>query len=97
MVAAVSKVDVASLLDGRELTIEEAALLKKVSYRTIQNWIGQGLKAKRYGHCIRIDPDDLSTFGVPVVKAAAVLSRKTTNKEASRIEASFAEAERLLR
>jgi len=97
MVALHAAVDVASLLDGRELTIEEAALLKKVTYRTIQNWINQGLRAKRYGHCIRIDPAALAEFGVDVVKPSPSATPKNTSKEEGRIDASYAEALRLLR
>jgi excisionase family DNA binding protein len=98
MVAAISTTfDVASLMDGRELTIEEAAYLRKVTTRTIQNWIGQGLQAVRYGHSIRIKPDALAAFGVPVVKAPTIHVRKNTKREVNRIEASYAEAERLLR
>ena len=46
------------------LTVKQVAEQLQVSERAVRRWIAVGtLRVRRYGRCVRIDPDDLDAFG----------------------------------
>lgn len=96
MVAAVSP-----LLDINQgeppYRIEEFCKRFRVSRRTVENWIEEGLAAVRMGRSIFIPREAVNEFAQPVVRANCQADRKVGNRESSRIDAAIAEADRLLR
>jgi excisionase family DNA binding protein len=71
---------------GQLYTTDEVATLLRVSQRTVQGWIRDGmLTAVRYGRLLRVRPADLATFG-------EVLPRRTPSARAEDVSPSLAPA-----
>ncbi len=46
------------------LTVAQVAERLQVSERSVRRWIAADvLPVRRFGRCVRVDPDDLNTFG----------------------------------
>ena len=49
---------------NRLLTVHQVAEILQVSERSVRRWIAADvLPFRRFGRCVRVDPDDLNTFG----------------------------------
>ncbi len=49
---------------NRLLTVHQVAEILQVSERSVWRWIAADvLPVRRFGRCVRVDPDDLNAFG----------------------------------